>query len=163
MRERRCLRCIKREQRQRSAVLLEEHGQRGQASLRSGGYFERASLADDPLGLVDRESWRRRSSGDDPPQARARTISRTRKAAEHGLNCTSLLNLWFASGGAVSSRAQDTWFSATGPGFESPYRYQIRCQRRQFQQASRRTQLQLRIRTFIPLAIPERSCEYFSQ
>jgi hypothetical protein len=26
--------------------------------------------------------------------------------------------------GAVSSRGQDTWFSATGPGFESPYRYQ---------------------------------------
>jgi hypothetical protein len=26
---------------------------------------------------------------------------------------------------AVSSRGQDTWFSATGPGFESPYRYQI--------------------------------------
>src|SRR6478672_2703671 len=25
----------------------------------------------------------------------------------------------------VSSRGQDTWFSATGPGFESPYRYQI--------------------------------------
>ena len=25
---------------------------------------------------------------------------------------------------AVSSRGQDTWFSATGPGFESPYRYQ---------------------------------------
>ena len=24
----------------------------------------------------------------------------------------------------VSSRGQDTWFSATGPGFESPYRYQ---------------------------------------
>ena len=24
---------------------------------------------------------------------------------------------------AVSSRGQDTWFSATGPGFESPYRY----------------------------------------
>ena len=23
----------------------------------------------------------------------------------------------------VSSRGQDTWFSATGPGFESPYRY----------------------------------------
>src|SRR6516162_5499939 len=28
---------------------------------------------------------------------------------------------------AVSSRGQDTWFSATGPGFESPYRYQIGC------------------------------------
>src|SRR5687767_6716192 len=26
--------------------------------------------------------------------------------------------------GPVSSRGQDTWFSATGPGFESPYRYQ---------------------------------------
>ena len=26
---------------------------------------------------------------------------------------------------AVSSRGQDTWFSATGPGFESPYRYHI--------------------------------------
>ena len=26
---------------------------------------------------------------------------------------------------AVSSRGQDTWFSATGPGFDSPYRYQI--------------------------------------
>ena len=25
----------------------------------------------------------------------------------------------------VSSRGQDTWFSATGPGFESPYRYQL--------------------------------------
>ena len=25
---------------------------------------------------------------------------------------------------AVSSRGQDTWFSATGPGFDSPYRYQ---------------------------------------
>ena len=25
----------------------------------------------------------------------------------------------------VSSRGQDTWFSATGPGFESPYRYQF--------------------------------------
>ena len=24
---------------------------------------------------------------------------------------------------AVSSRGQDTWFSATGPGFDSPYRY----------------------------------------
>src|SRR5207244_4188449 len=28
---------------------------------------------------------------------------------------------------AVSSRGQDTWFSATGPGFESPYRYQKSC------------------------------------
>src|SRR5262249_44555768 len=28
---------------------------------------------------------------------------------------------------AVSSRGQDTWFSATGPGFESPYRYHKRC------------------------------------
>ena len=25
----------------------------------------------------------------------------------------------------VSSRGQDTWFSATGPGFESPYRYHL--------------------------------------
>ena len=28
--------------------------------------------------------------------------------------------------GPVSSRGQDTWFSATGPGFESPYGYQIK-------------------------------------
>jgi hypothetical protein len=28
---------------------------------------------------------------------------------------------------AVSSRGQDTWFSATGPGFDSPYRYHTRC------------------------------------
>ena len=30
----------------------------------------------------------------------------------------------FPSDVPVSSRGQDTWFSATGPGFESPYRYQ---------------------------------------
>ena len=35
----------------------------------------------------------------------------------------------------VSSRGQDTWFSATGPGFESPYRYQrIFCRREAFEE-----------------------------
>src|SRR4029450_9078226 len=33
----------------------------------------------------------------------------------------------FAQRVAVSSRGQDTWFSATGPGFESPYRYHKGC------------------------------------
>jgi hypothetical protein len=32
----------------------------------------------------------------------------------------------FARPVPVSSRGQDTWFSATGPGFESPYRYQTK-------------------------------------
>ena len=34
------------------------------------------------------------------------------------------LKSWFPDV-PVSSRGQDTWFSATGPGFESPYRYQL--------------------------------------
>jgi hypothetical protein len=33
--------------------------------------------------------------------------------------------VFFASPVPVSSRGQDTWFSATGPGFESPYRYTL--------------------------------------
>jgi hypothetical protein len=33
----------------------------------------------------------------------------------------------------VSSRGQDTWFSATGPGFESPYRYHTSCKQGSFQ------------------------------
>src|SRR6266496_3819307 len=48
---------------------------------------------------------------------------------------------------AVSSRGQDTWFSATGPGFESPYRYQ-KIALRLFQRLSARTQLCLQTDTF---------------
>jgi hypothetical protein len=43
-------------------------------------------------------------------------------------------NRWFAPLSVpVSSRGQDTWFSATGPGFESPYRYHTSCKQGSFQ------------------------------
>ena len=40
----------------------------------------------------------------------------------------------------VSSRGQDTWFSATGPGFESPYRYHpsLACNVSELRMASQR-------------------------
>ena len=49
-----------------------------------------------------------------------------RLPVRHGLNSTSLLQFEVpVRRVAVSSRGQDTWFSATGPGFDSPYRYHV--------------------------------------
>ena len=43
----------------------------------------------------------------------------TGKIARTNIRCSGVI-------GPLSSRGQDTWFSATGPGFESPYRYHPR-------------------------------------
>ena len=70
-----------------------------------GGDLERAGLADDTVGLVDRQRRRRAAAGDD---VRARGGEREdeeerEEPAEHGLNNTSLIKLGFApaSGGIV--------------------------------------------------------------
>src|SRR5688500_9520730 len=43
---------------------------------------------------------------------------------KRGVLVSVCYNYGFSTRVPVSSRGQDTWFSATGPGFESPYRYQ---------------------------------------
>ena len=50
--------------------------------------------------------------------------ARVRSAAATVDTGVALIYSEFAPCVPVSSRGQDTWFSATGPGFESPYRYQ---------------------------------------
>ena len=79
-------------------------------------------------GLIDGEERRRAASGGDVQRRRRRATSddeEGKEPAEHGLHYTSLIKCEVRNGEvAVSSRGQDTWFSATGPGFDSPYRYQ---------------------------------------
>src|SRR6476619_7230203 len=57
-----------------------------------------------------------------PPGARPCRVRRTSNRRVDDQRARSLKS-WFPDV-PVSSRGQDTWFSATGPGFESPYRYQ---------------------------------------
>src|SRR4030095_15734419 len=69
----------------------------------------------------------------------------------------------FAQRGAVSSRGRARWFSATGPGFESPYRYHKGCiigHSRQYPAERSFSFEPIRSRHWDE---PERSCKYFSQ
>ena len=53
-----------------------------------------------------------------------------RRASRYGEAGSAFARLQAPPPLPVSSRGQDTWFSATGPGFESPYRYQLPCSSR---------------------------------
>ncbi len=97
---------------------------RGAAEADDDNQKKRASYELHPSILVPRTGRRRAPLQRGPgPAARGGAVDTT--------PC-SLVPLTFPEGldpapgcVPVSSRGQDTWFSATGPGFESPYRYQL--------------------------------------